>query len=337
MAYDLALHDLAGAPVAAPAPFASATARWELDGPGALEVTLRETQLDPWLPGQRRVELRRDGVPIWGGWLLGLDASFEADEGAAYTAHALGYAALLAHRFVLDDLVYSGVATTTIAWNLIQHVQAQPNGSLGITLGTITGTPPVVSRRYCAPQNLLEAIDELASRDPGGFDWEVDAGRCFNAWVGGRGVDRSATVTFAPSQARETKLTWDGEELATYAIAVPPDEGSPCAPPPVVRAGALASTYLRQDVVVDAEDPASTELAARADHELQVSGRARLRLEATYSETRAPQIDSLELGDVATAQLPPVFGGNVKVRLIARELSLEPRTTNFWTLELEAA
>lgn len=335
MAYSIRLYDLAGNLVASPAPFASATARWDLDGPGSLEVTLREAQAGGWVPGQRRVELLHGANLVWGGWLLGLEASWEAGRGVGYAARCLGHAAPLERRFVLADLVYQVTPSTTIAWNLIQHAQSQPNGNLGISLGTVSGSPPTLTRRYCAPRNILEAIEELASRDPGGFDWEIDAARRFNAWVGGRGTDRSATVSFSPSQARETRISWDGSELHTYATAVPPEEG-PCAPAPVTRASSLATTYVRQDVVVDAESSDASELAALADHELAISGRARLRLEVVYEETHAPQIHSLELGDQAMAQLPAVFGGSVKVRLISRQVSLEDRGVHFWTLELEA-
>ena len=336
MAYSLALFDLAGAPVADPAPFASATARWELDGPGSLEVTLREAQASPaWLAGRRRVELRRDGVPVWGGWLLGLEASFDPDEGASWTARALGYAAPLERRFVLSDLVFEATPATTIAWQLVQHVQSQPDGDLGITLGTVVGTAPSLTRRYCAPVNLLEAIDELASREPGGFDWEVDARRRLNMWVGGRGTDRRASVSFGPGDLRETRVGEDRAELATYATAVPPDEG-PCSPPPLTRAGPIASGHLRQDVLVDAEDGAAAELEARADHEAKVASRSRLRLEGTYEEGRAPAgFASLELGDTVTARLPQVFGGDTAVRLISRGLSLESRAVHFWSVEFE--
>jgi hypothetical protein len=336
--YSLRLFDLAGGVVASSAPFASASASWELDGPGSLEVSLRQGDVEPgdvWLPDARRIELRRDGTPVWGGWLLGLDMTAQAGAGTTYTARALGYAALLESRVVLGDFSRVNVVATTIAWDLVQHAQSQPNGDLGISLGTVSGTAPALTRHYCDTDNILEAIDELASRSPGGFDWEVDAARKLNMWVGGRGTNRAGQVTFGRDDVREMKVAYDPSGLATYVHAVGRDPDGPCGPPIVTRQGALASSRPRRDAVIEAEDD---DLAARANHELAARGRSRLRIEVTLEESRdAKGLVGLELGDVVTCALPSVYGGSVPVRLISRAASLESRRIHFWTLVFEVS
>lgn len=337
--YTLVLYDLAGVLVADGAPFIRTTARWELDGPGSLEVDLREDQVgSTWVPGQRRVVLRRDAAPIWGGWLLGLEATFDADRGAAYTARCLGHAAPLAHRVVLGDFSRTDTVATQIAWDLISHAQAQPNGNLGITLGTVVGTAPTLTRHYCDGDRIGEAIDELASREPGGFDWEVDAQRAWNAWVGGRGTNKQSTVSFGSGDVQEMRIVWDGAELPTYAHALGSDPDGPCGQPLVTRYSALAGSLLRMDAVVDADTASSGELTARADHELLLASRARLRVAVTLEErTDVRGLSSLELGDVVTAVLPAAFGGSQAVRVIAKQVSLEPPDFGHWSVELEGA
>lgn len=335
----LRLLDLSGVVVADPADFVSLGASWDLDGPGALEVTLTESHMvwQPqawWLAGRRRVVLLRDGVPVWQGHVLGLDES-RSPQGTRYRARALGVAAALADRVVLGDLSRFDTVATTIAWDLIQHAQSQPDGNLGITLGTVSGTAPLLTRHYCDGDGIAQAIEELASRDPGGFDWEVDAGLRWNAWVGGRGADKTATVSFGPADVSVWEATDETHDLATYAHGIGSDPDGPCGPAVVTRAGALASTYVRRDAVVERDTSNLGELAAAADHELAIRARARRRLVVTVHEAADPKnLAALELGDRVTVQLTD---GSQAMRLLRRELTLEPTVFATWQLTFEAA
>lgn len=288
-----------------------------------------------WLPGKRRIYLLDGATKIWGGHLLGLQTVTARGEPPQHVARARGFRGALEGRIVLGDFSRSSTVATTIAWDLIQHAQAQTNGNLGITLGTITGTAPARTRHYCDGDNIADAIDELASKDSGGFDWEVDADLKLNAWVGGRGTDYTATKTVGPQDVQEWRVEWEGSELATYATALGPAD-EPCGPPLVTRAGSLASSYLRRDAVVDVDSNVSTDLQQSADNELTVAARGRLRLRVVVLEqTDTLGLRSLSLGDRITARLGAAYGGNVAVRLIAKAVTIEPPELPWWELEFE--
>lgn len=83
------------------------------------------------------------------------------------------YRRLLASRYVNSPLTYTGVSQGTIVWNLIQHTQAQTNGTLGITLGS-SGPSVPRDRAYEIGANILESIIEL-SQIAQGIVWKINA------------------------------------------------------------------------------------------------------------------------------------------------------------------
>ncbi|GBC87725.1 hypothetical protein HRbin12_01742 [bacterium HR12] len=90
--------------------------------------------------------------------------------------------------------------------------------------------------------------------------------------------------------------------------------------------------------MVDVDTSDAGELQARADHEIAVRARARLRLEAVVEETHDPKgLAALGLGDRVTCDLPAVLGGTQSVRVISRAVSLEDRAIHHFTVEMEAA
>lgn len=338
MAYAIDLYDLTGALVLQDANFESAAARWDLDGPGSLEVSIHGAHISPeplWLPGRRRVVLRDGSTPIWGGHLLGLSSEGSSGRAYRYSARALGYAGALDGRVVLGDFSRTSTAATTVAWDLIQHAQAQPNGNLGITLGTISGTAPAVTRHYCDGDVIGDAIDELASKEPGGFDWEIAADLKFNAWVGGRGTDKTGTVTLTDADVQEWRVEEEASDLATYAHAFGMAD-DPCGPPVVTSSSSLASTHVRRDAVVEIESRTTTELQAAADNELTTRSRARRRLRvAVREQDDAKNLRSLALGDRITVVLDAVHGGSQAMRLVRRSVTVESADLAWWELEFE--
>jgi hypothetical protein len=286
------LYDLTGSTaIARSVGFVRATVRWQLDDPGSCEVDLRDDQLGGWpgtilwVPMQRRVVVRRDGERMWAGILLGLDQRIEGGV-PRWTARCLGLRAWLerrvVHGVVHGDFSRTNTVATTIAWDLISHAQGQTDGDMGMSLGTITGTAPARTRHYCDGDNIAEAIRELADRDTGGFDWEIDARGRFNAWVGGRGSSVGTRVSPMDCLADggwEVQGDWWGVDTVVTALG-PAD--APCGPPLVKRSSTLVppSTYGRWESVVDGDSTSTSELQEIADEQLRASGRGRLRIRA---------------------------------------------------------
>jgi hypothetical protein len=337
VAWSLRLANLAGTTVLDNAPFQRATVTWDLDGPGAIEVTLALADLGSsvWLPGQRRIIVRKDGANAWQGWLLDMQRDGKPGE-VTWTARGLGLSSVLDKRVVHGDVTYSATVATTIAWNLIQHAQAQTDGNHGFTLGTVSGTAPARTRTYCDGDNIREAIDDLASRDPGGFDWEIDANGAFNAWVPRRAVNKTS-ISFSDADVMEMRASKDTSELASYVTALGDDPDGPCGPPLVTRSDStLASTYKRREVTIDVGTSNSGELTEAADHELAIRRRGGLQLEVVVEPRADPKgLASLDIGDRVTAALAAELGGTQVVRLVRKSITLEPPDFSFAALQFE--
>jgi hypothetical protein len=338
VAWSLRVADLAGTTILNNAPFARATVTWDIDGPGAIEVTLAPTDLGSsvWLPGQRRIIVREDGTNAWQGWLLDMERDGKPGE-VTWTARGLGLASILDKRVVHGDFSRTSVVATTIAWHLIQHAQAQTDGDHGFTLGAVSGTAPARTRHYCDGDNIREAIDDLASREPGGFDWEIDANGAFNAWVPRRAVNKTS-ISFSDADVMEMRASKDTSELASYVTALGDDPDTPCGAPLVVRSNSsLASTYKRREVSIDVGTNDSGELTEAADHELAIRRRGGLQLEVVVEPRADPKgLASLDIGDRVTAVLPAELGGAQVVRVVQKSVTLEPPDFAFATLRLEA-
>lgn len=88
------------------------------------------------------------------------------------------YRRLMKSRHLMTPLTFTAVNQGTIVWDVIQHTQAQVNGSLGITLGTNTATV-TRDREYLAGSNILDLIVDL-SRADNGVAWEIDPQKQLN-------------------------------------------------------------------------------------------------------------------------------------------------------------
>lgn len=341
--WSLDLASLDGATVvAANVPFLRATIRWSLDDAGSAEVDLRDDQVgaDRWLPMRRRLIVRREGTPVWAGIVLGLSRRLE-DGVPRWTARALGLRAWLERRVVHGDQILGPAPATEIAWQLIEGAQAQADGRMGMSRGAIVGSAPIRTRTYCdASRSVADAIAELADRDVGGFDWEVDAFGRFNAWVGGRGADLALELWIQDHLAENGwHVEGDWGDVDTYASALP--EASECAPLPVVRTSSLLSpaTYGRWESVVSGEGVDDAELAELADEHLRASARGRVRLRLARSGPWGSPWPGFGLGDRPLVHGLAQWGvpDPVRMRVIAYTATLEPPGLEWLEAELELA
>jgi hypothetical protein len=321
MAWTIDLQNLAGGVILAGAPWRTGRVSWALDGPGSLEVNLIEADATQWIPGQRRVVLRKEGTAVWAGWLTRL-RSEGPPANIRLTASALGLSSVLAGRVVHGDFSKTATVATTIAWNLIQHVQAQTNGDTAFTLGTITGTAPARTRHYCDGDNVREQIDELAAHETGGFDWEISPTGAFNAWVGGRGI--ATGITVARSAAQDWSVEAEYADVPTY-VTVLGEADEPCGAPLEIRSSSLAATYVRREVVIDANSTNTAEMQTLGDGELRARTASRIRSEAGYvTDGELPFVwTAVGLGDRVTIVHPAWFGGSQTMRCTQVDVSIE--------------
>lgn len=324
------LQTLTGGAVSSAEEFSTAQITRVLDGPGSVAVDLPDDATAAlWLPGQRRIVAKADGTPKFSGYLTRLEESSRPTNDISLRASGLGLASVLDYRIVHGDFNKVSVVGTTIAWDLITHAQGQTDGNHGFTLGTVTGTAPSRTRYYCDGDVISEAIAELAEFETGGFDWEISPTGQFNAWVGGRGTNRTATVTLDRSDTIDWQVQYETSDLATYVTALGQAE-EPCGAPLQIRSLALASTYGRREVVVESETNTAAEMEEMADEELRARAAARINVRAAfYVDDWPTNFELVDLGDTITVTNPTRFGGTQTMRCTGIVISLEQGMTEW--------
>ena len=318
--------------------FKEASITWSLDGPGSAEIDLVEDDTgSKWLSGRRRVKLSRNGTAMHVGYLNNVSAQSQGyPHMTTYRCSLLGWASILDFRVVHGDFSQNSVVGTTIAWNLINHTNAQED--TGITSGAVVGTATSFTRHYCDGDIIGEEIQNLSERDTGGFDWEVDATGAFKAWVGGRGTNKTGSITLTLNPRLDWTEEAETSDVVTYVTAMGEDPDGPCGPPLSVQTIAL-SGYPRREVVVDAERFSQTELVDAANDEIKARQRARVRVQTTMHVNDLPWAvgtGGVWLGDTINVATNAAFGGTQVMRCIEVTVSLERGASEWWTYTFEA-
>jgi hypothetical protein len=313
--------------------FLTCKVTWALDADGAVELDLARADALTgwWRGGQYRVAVRNPaGTRVFQGWLEHLERQGSPSD-YTFKAAGRGLAAILSRRFIHGDFSQVAVVATTAAQAILTHIDGQTNDATGFTLGTVTGTAPSVTRYFCDGDEARAAIDELAMH----FAWEIDADGHFNAWVGGRGTDRSGTYTLSPSMGGASDITgWDftedSTEVATYVTGLgdSQDDG-PCGPPLVVDFtgnSTLMTQYKRVEAVISDPTEDVTEMTNKTTEEIRARLAARWALKTTWVDGRGPwAFGTVGLGDIVGVQPGAEFGGGtVNMRCTSISLTLEP-------------
>lgn len=312
--------DLHSSPIIG-ATFAGLRASWTADGPGAMEVDLRPTDInDNWTPGADQVQLNWGAGPIFRGTIERLEQSGPPED-IRFTASALGLAARLDYRIVRHEFDIRDHVDVMVA-ALLDEAQAQFNGAMGFSMGTVSGTTANRLRNYCFGVNIGDAIRELAQVGHG-FDWEIDATGALNIWQNTRGIHTGKTV-----QASDTN-SWSVSADTADALTNVSSIGSQEQPfGPIHRLSyspGLSTVYGRREVAIDVDSTDETELFDSGDAELATRAGARMQVETMWIDDRGPWgFGEVWLQDIVSVVLPTYFGGTQDMRCTEINLSLEP-------------
>lgn len=125
--------------------------------------------------GYTEVVLYRDGVNIFTGPIWNITCTSEQRQ---LSISAESISSYLKHRIVAKDTKFTKKRYAYGAWKLIQDMQAETYGNLGITLGRDAPTNPAGSYSYTRKSGtyIYNAIDKL-SKGTNGFDWQINAVR----------------------------------------------------------------------------------------------------------------------------------------------------------------
>jgi hypothetical protein len=306
--YTLDIRDrVGGSLLKAGVEWKSLSAKWVLNGTGSIEVELRhDADISTAKMGQAELQVLRNGSIVWAGPWLTSDVDPKSKR-LRITGEGLYW--WFQKRVVTSDLLYSGVATHQIAWNLLNHAQGQTFGSLGIVQGThtqVSGSAKNRDRFYCAANvpKVREEVDALTAYT-NGIDFNFNpATRAFDTWS----PSRQASSGIALTGSNTDTLTWseDIHDTDTFVTAVGANE---CGSILVTSSdGTLANLYGRLHDAIDADDDDDTqsEVTEAADAELAAVKNPRFDANVTFRElgtaAGTPAFASLIPGNTLTLQ-----------------------------------
>lgn len=115
----------------------------------------------------------REGVLVQRFRIVSVTQEWDSDGQDVIEVSAVCYRRLLKSRHVITPLAFAGVGQGDIIWALIDHTQSQPNGDLGITVGSLDNSV-LRNRSYTTGDNIFDAITDM-TRVQDGIAWDINA------------------------------------------------------------------------------------------------------------------------------------------------------------------
>lgn len=139
-------------------------------------TSLNSFTINDFYPANTEVILYRDGVKIFTGPLWDINIS-KNDSKATFMAEDLSS---YFDRRRISTPVAMADTTCNMAWQMIAASQAEPNGNLGITRGTVGASPAgtFTPELHMMLDKALESVYEGEN----GFDWVITADRIYNQY-----------------------------------------------------------------------------------------------------------------------------------------------------------
>ncbi|MBC2877433.1 MULTISPECIES: hypothetical protein [Streptomyces] len=269
-------------------------------------------------PGRTAVWLER-GPDIWWGGILWTCTPSGDERGRLQVEFQAGtFDSYLDHRFLSSSQQFKAEDQLEIARKLVQHVQAQPGGGIGITYGTESSAVRW-DRTYAYTDlaRVRELIDQLAGLQ-NGFEWRI---QCYRDPVTGRRTKRlqlghpvirggaADIVLDRPGQILTYSLPADSAVQANVWVARGDTTGGDQA------AGSLPQM---SDVAVSQPDldDGWPRLEGSSDHS-GVTDKRILNSAAAgeLARARSPQVIPELTVRVAGAVTPALIGSTVRVRI----------------------
>ena len=220
---------------------------WRLDGHAEVSVDTDGRSSHVGSIGDFNTDLfvSRDGQRLHRGVIVPSD-TVDGD-GHTTTLASYDYRWRLGSRTILDTLDFDQVDQETIGWGVIDHLQAQVGGNLGIVRNPARDVSKLRDRTYEPGDNAAQRLDELG-RVRDSHDWEIGPDLVFRTWPNGRGRQGVTTLILGGNVDRAERQA----DVGTFANAVRVT-GDDTTVPAVALADDLASTSrLRWDTNISA-------------------------------------------------------------------------------------
>jgi hypothetical protein len=242
------------------------------------------------------VWIYRNGDLFWAGEQATREGVLNERGGNWVTIHCFDWLEQLNSRYTVAEKEYTFTDAGLIAWDLINTTQADTNGNLGITKGTVDETTP--RDRIYYNQNVMEAIISLANMTDG-FDFEINTSKIFNV-SSMIGIDRSDSIILEYGINMKTcRITEDFSKPSTRAIVL----GTTSASSDQIRtetddAGAQATYGLREFVYNEMEVCEPETLVSRGEAVNRQNNAPLIKIGFDLVRKTTPTIADFALGDI---------------------------------------
>lgn len=338
---------------------------WVLNGAGAFEAETNIASISSIIGnltvGNREIIVRRDNVPVWGGYLSRIDV--DRDDGGVKLIGE-GYWAATRRRVLRSAMDFTtgtwyfskntagGVIdpTNSIAWAMISAEQNQSNGSFGWVAGTHTGVAQPTYRvfSYKALDTLGPAVERMSDDGIGDFAVRVKASptsgsvATFDTWER-RGTDKSSSVQFDSSNLMTLRYSVSSEDLYTlidvfsqYDEFVAVNKSASSVPG---VSGALSSYGRRDGQSISIDSPALEDAGIAAIEFLTIHATPAHAFELSFLETAsgATSWGAFDLGDTVRVSPQDGFVTYKDGRILEWDMAVEAgRTVHSLTVESPA-
>lgn len=241
---------------------------WSIDL-NDFEQFCRDSKVDPLsilVACSNEVRIKRLGTYLAGGQMVYFETNVDANQ-QVINVKATGFLNLFKDRYTEELKFYDATQATAIGASLINDSQALPNGSFGVTIGSLA-TVGLHDRQYDRT-NIKSALQDLTTSQVSPFDMEFTYDKVFNTYSQ-LGTVRPDIIFEYPNNIISFSVPNDGTGIANQIIALGQGFGTEAQSQAISESAGSQATYrLRQKIITsNGTDDSDLGLTDAADREL---------------------------------------------------------------------
>lgn len=165
-------------------------------------------------PGTAEIRAFRNGNAIFGGIISGANSTYD-EAGTSLDIQSESYLQYFAYR--LNNKTYRNMDRSAIAWDAINTAQSEPNGNLGVTLGTTELTfNSDLDPDYRDVKSILQRFTYV---QPITYDFEITPDKVFNTYRK-LGSDRPDIQLIYPQNIRSIGVPRSSDTLYNRVVGI---------------------------------------------------------------------------------------------------------------------
>jgi len=165
-------------------------------------------------PATTEIRAFRNGNAMFGGIISGANSTYD-ESGSSIDVQSESYLQYFAYR--LNNKTYRNMDRSAIAWDAINTAQSEPNGNLGVTLGT---TQPTFNSDLDPDyRDVKSIIQRFTYVQPVTYDFEITPDKVFNTYRR-LGSERPDIQLIYPQNIRSIDVPRSSDTLYNRVIGI---------------------------------------------------------------------------------------------------------------------